>query len=135
MIRSALIALFALSVPMSAAADEDRDPRVEEILSKLPSEAEMEDMLEQMPDMNKMVSGVMEIAQDPETMETLERVGARLEERFAGMDLNVEDGEMPDPNLLMGEMMGLASDKESLGDVLGLMFQVVDVMEEATAER
>jgi len=120
---------------VARAADEKRDPRVEEILSQLPTEAEMEDVLESLPDLNKMVGGVMEIAQDPETAETLERVGTRLEQRFANLDIEMNDGDMPDLNLLMGEMMGLASDRETMGDVLGLMFQVVDVIEESTADK
>lgn len=133
MIRSAIIAALCFSMPLSAISEE-RDPRVEAILNDLPTRAEMEDAFSNMPDINKMMSGVMEIAQDPETIDTLERVGTRLEQRFSSIDLEVEEGGLPDFNLLMGEMMGLASDRETMGDVLGLMFQVVDVMEEVTAE-
>ena len=131
MIRSTICVALCLSLPFCAFAEE-RDPRVEEILKELPTRMEMEEALAEMPDINKMMSGVMEIAQDPETVDTLERIGARLEQRFSGLDTQIEDGELPDFNLLMGEMMGLASDKETIGDALGLMFQFVDVMEEAT---
>ena len=76
-----------------------------------------------------MVTGLIDIAEDPETMDTLERVGARLEQRFANIELTVADGEIPDFNLVMEEVLGLASDRETVGDLLGLMFQVVDVVE------
>ena len=134
MIRSTLFAAIAILVPLGAFADEPRDPRVEEILNQLPTEAEIEEMLSDLPDMNKMMTGVMDIAQDPETMETLERVGTRLEERFSSLELNVEEGEVPDFNHMMEEIMGLASDRETIGDVLGLMFQVVDVVEESAGD-
>lgn len=134
MIRSILISVLALSGPFQAFADKKYDPRVEEILDQLPTEAEIEEVLSAMPDMNKMVTGMMDIAKDPETIETLERVGTRLEERFSSLELHVEDGEMPDFNNMMGEVMGLASDRETIGDVLGLMFQFIDVMEESVGE-
>jgi len=134
MIRTALFAALAFMIPISAFADQTRDPRVKEILDQLPTEAQIEEMLSGLPDMNKMMTGVMDIAQDPETMETLERVGTRLEDRFSSFELSVEDGEMPDFNHMMGEVMGLASDRETIGDVLGLMFQFVDVMEESVSE-
>ena len=134
MIRSALFAAIAILVPLGAFADETRDPRVEEILDQLPTEAEIEELLSDLPDMNKMMTGVMDIAQDPETMETLERVGTRLEERFSSLELNVEEGELPDFNHMMEEVMGLASDRETIGDVLGLMFQIVDVVEESAGD-
>ena len=139
MIRSVLFAAAILAAPTLAFADEKRDPRVEAILDELPTRADMENALEDMPDLNVLMTGVMDIAQDPETMDTLERVGARLEQRFADLDIEAADGEMPDLNLLMGEMMGLATDlstdRETMGDLLGLMFQVVDVVEESVGEQ
>lgn len=132
MLRSVLVAALCVSLPIAATADEERDPRVEEILKDLPTRAELEDAIGQMPDLNKMVTGIMDVVEDPETQATLEDVGQRLEQRFEKMsvDLEVADGEIPDLNLVIGEMMGLATDKEMMGDLLGLMFQVVDAVEE-----
>ena len=134
MFRSVFLLALAVSLPLATLAQEAIDPRVEEILAELPTRAEMETALAKMPDMNKMMTGVMEIAEDPETKETLERVGTRLETQFSDFDLNVKDGEIPDFNLVMDEMMTIASDKETMGDLLGLMFQMVDVMEEVVEE-
>ena len=134
MIRAALSALTVLALPALSFADQDRDPRVEAILDELPSEAEMRDVLDQMPDLNAMMTGIIDIAEDPETLDTLERVGARLEERLEGIELAVQDGEVPDLNLIMEEMIGLASDRDTMGDVLGLMFQVVDVIEASAGD-
>ena len=134
MFRSVFLLALAVSPPLATLAQEAIDPRVEEILAELPTRAEMETALAKMPDMNKMMTGVMEIAEDPETKETLERVGTRLETQFSDFDLNVKDGEIPDFNLVVDEMMTIASDKETMGDLLGLMFQMVDVMEEVVEE-
>ena len=135
MLRFAFIAAFCLATPISMHAQEVLDPRVEAILDQMPTQDEVDELLAQMPDLNAMMTGMMDIAQDPETVATLERVGARLEQRFASLELSAAEGELPDLNLLMEEVMGLATDRETAGDLLTLMFQVVDVVEDAAGER
>jgi len=135
MIRTIFAATCVLALPLAAVADDKpRDPRVEEILKDLPSRGEIDEMLEAMPDVNGLVTGLRDIAEDPDTMETLERVGSRLEGLGETLEAQTADGEMPDFNSLISELMYLATDEEIVGDVLGLAFQVSDLMEEIAPE-
>ncbi len=141
MIRTLLLsgaAWLALAAPAFAEPEtpEPQDPRIAEILANLPTEAEIDAIMRDVPDMTRLMTGMMDIVTDEDNHAALERVAARLESRLEHIELaaNLEDGEMPDINALMREVMMISTDKDMMGDLLGLAFQVSDVMEEVIEE-
>jgi hypothetical protein len=140
MIRQAATALIFMMIPVSGIATADDmkplDPRVEALLDAMPTEQQVDEMMTEMPDITALLGGLMQIASDDDTRATLERVGTKLQNRLDGLDLeaDIENGEIPDINGLIGEMMKLPADREMMGDLLGLAFEVKDVIDDAMPE-
>jgi hypothetical protein len=137
MIRTlfATSALILIAAPAIAAPeDKHPDPRVEEILNQMPTRDEIKAITKDMPDMTHMIMGLKDIAEDEDTHATFERLGTRLESTFSRLEAETADGEIPDLNALFEDMMMLSTDRQTMGDLLGLAFQVKDVMEEAMPE-
>ena len=139
MIRALMAsAVFVFALP--AMADETaRDPRVETMLKDLPSEAEMNEAMAAMPDLNRLMAGMLDIMKDEETQATMKSLGARMSEKLDGKDYAGADGELPDFNAMMADMMGLMSDRELIGDLAELGLSMEDEMkalaEEASAPK
>lgn len=137
---SGALALLVFCLPALAEPELDtarpQDPRIAEILSNLPTEAEIDDIMSDVPDMTRLMTGMMDIVTDEDNHATLERVAGRLESRLEVIEqaASPETGEMPDINALMREVMMMSTDKEMMGDLLGLAFQVNDLMEDVTEE-
>ena len=129
MIRSLCCAISLVCIGLPAAAEED--PRVTEALKGLPTEAEINQMMSEMPDLNRLVSGMIDIAQDEDTQATFDRLGNRMKERFDPESFKQTDSDLPDFNAMMDSVAGLAADRESMADILTLAFRMQDVLEDA----
>lgn len=129
----AALSLTAIGLTPAIAQDRPVDPRVEEILNKLPSETQINDIMAELPDMNVMMDGMMELAENEDLKAGMGRIGARLENRFEDMEFEREDGR-PDFNGVIEEMLSLSTDRELMGDVFSLMFLMTDHMEDVIEE-
>ena len=83
MIRTLLLsgaAWLAFAAPAFAEPEtpEPQDPRIAEILANLPTEAEIDAIMRDVPDMTRLMTGMMDIVTDEDNHATLERVAARL---------------------------------------------------------
>jgi hypothetical protein len=128
MIRIVLAsALIALALPVSA-EEKARDPRVEALLKDLPSEAELDKAMDEMPDLNRLMGGMLEIMKDEATQAKMKSIGERMAQKMDGKDFRSAEGELPDFNAIMREMMGLMGDQDLIGDVAALGIALEDEM-------
>ena len=128
-----LVASVALLTPI-AFADEPLpiDPRAEALLKMLPADEAVEDVMNKLPDLTALLVGLKDIAEDDATAARLDRIGERLESRLGAMEMT-DDG-VPDINGMLGEVLKLSTDKQLMGDVLTLAFQVKDLVDEVMPE-
>ena len=91
----------------------------------LPSEAEIENIIAELPDFNHMMDGLIEIAKDEELREKLtesaEHMQEKLEESGA---LELRDNGLPDFNAAMAVMLRTFTDKEGVGGMLDTLEEV-----------
>ena len=131
-ILSVLLAMVAM--PAFAQSDAERRARVERALDQLPEPADIEAAMDQVPNITGALTGLMAIANDAENQKTLEGLVGRLESEFSVIGEELSDGDIPDLNGMMEQLMLLSTDREFMGDALDLAFQVQDVMVEAMPE-
>lgn len=130
----AALAIAGLWAAPALAADTETDPRVKSILEKLPSDAELEAMKDELPDFNIVIEGMVELSKDEELQSDIDSVTQRLQKHLNDIEIEETDSGYPDINALMDEVMDIAGDKDLLADLLGAAFKVTDKMEEVMDE-
>ena len=131
-VLSVLLAMVAM--PAFAQSDAERRARVERALDQLPERADIEAAMDQVPNITGALTGLMAIANDEGNQKTLEGLVGRLESEFSVIGEELGDGDIPDLNGMLEQLMLLSTDREFMGDALDLAFQVQDVMVEAMPE-
>ena len=132
-LKSSLIAISFAAVPFLAQAHEIKDEKKAPDLSelKLPSKAEIQDMMDELPDLNKMMDGMVALSQDEDLINSLEATGEKLANRFEKMgELEMRDNGLPDLNLMMEEMMMVFADDDVMGEMLGVVQELTESIEE-----
>ena len=134
-LSSTFITLALLAAPTFASAhDVKKKTPVTDIADiKFPTEAEIEDIIDQMPDMNKLMGAMMEIAKDEDIHEALKMAGQNFGDKMekSGLtDMELKDREMPDFNALLATMMRTFSDEDMMGDFVGIASKMQEAVEE-----
>jgi len=135
-LAATLLTLSFIGTPVFASAHEVKSkPKTDISDIKLPTEAEIEKIIDEMPDFNKIMGAMMTIAQDEDIQDSLKDAGQTLAKSLEksgiqDMTANLDKGEMPDFNNLMATMMRLTADEE----VMGSMLEVVGELQEAVEE-
>jgi hypothetical protein len=100
---------------------------------KLPTEAEIEEMQAQLPDLNAMLAGMMKLATDEDMKKGMAKSADRLREKFEDQDFETEDG-MPDLNAMMSTMLSLMGDEELVGGMIEAIEPIAELMEDMAPE-
>ena len=100
---------------------------------QLPTEAEIENMQAQMPDLNAMMAGMMKLATDEDMKKGMAKSADRLREKFDGLDLETKNG-TPDLNAMMSMMISMMGDEEMLGGMLEAIEPIAEMMEDTIAD-
>jgi len=133
-LSTSLIALSFLAAPAFASAHEVKSkPDIDLSISdlKLPSEAEIDKIMDQMPDLNALMDGFLAIAQDEDLHKSLEDAGDKLSTKMEKLsDIETRDNGMPDLNLLMETMLKTFSDDDVMGEMLGVVGELQKSVEE-----
>ena len=89
---------------------------------KLPSAEQIAQMQAQMPDFNKMLTGMKTLMEDPKIQKSMTSALGSLSEKMDDTDFKAktEDG-MPDLNALMGTMLSMMGDEAVMGEMLTAM--------------
>lgn len=96
---------------------------------QLPSAADIAQMQANMPDLNVMMRGMMDLMQDPEIQGSLKSAGEALSGSMEGTDFSAktEDG-MPDFNALMGAMFSVMGDESVTGPLMDSLKPMQEAM-------
>lgn len=85
----------------------------------LPTEAEINEIIEDLPDFNAIMSDMLKIVQNPEIMNEMKKSGEAFAKKMENSGaLELDENGMPDFNAAIGTMLGALSDEEVTGDML-----------------
>jgi len=88
-------------------------------------------MMDEMPDLNGLMDGMMAVAQDEDLMSSLEATGEKLATRFEKMgEIEMRENGLPDLNLMMEEMMMVFADDDVMGEMLGVVQELTESIDE-----
>ena len=100
---------------------------------KLPTEAEIAHMQEQMPDINALMAGMMKLATDEDLKKGMMKSADRLKNKLDIDGFESEDG-MPDFNAMMSAMISLMGDEEMLGGMIEAIEPIAELMDDTVAD-
>lgn len=85
---------------------------------KLPTQDEIRAIQQQMPDMNKMLSGMKTVMKDEGLHESMMGAVEGMRETMGGLDMAKGEDGMPDMNAMMGAMLSIMGDEKTMGAML-----------------
>ena len=102
---------------------------------QLPTPDEISEVLEQMPDMNAIMGGMMEIVKDDKFKDQMENSAKAFKKRMDEEDVFEKGADgMPDFNKIFEVMLRTFSDEEAMGGMLETMTGLAEAMEEIVPE-
>lgn len=101
---------------------------------KLPSAAEIKAMHAQMPDMNALMGGMMEIMKDEKLQSSLRSASKTMAKKMGDVDMSKGENGLPDMNAMMGAMLSMMSDEEGMGAMLSALKPLAIEMEALAKE-
>ncbi|NNE57179.1 MAG: hypothetical protein HKN36_03640 [Hellea sp.] len=130
LLTTSFLTLAFLGMPARASA---HDVKYKADISdlNLPTEAEIQKIVDDMPDLNALMDGMMAVAQDKDVRQSLEKTGEKLASKMEELaDLEMRDNGLPDLNLMMETMLLTFSDEDVMGELLGVVEELQDTVEE-----
>lgn len=144
MFRTLLLSAAALS--LSSAAFAHPEPEAQAVKTdtvkaqpftkpQLPSQADIQDALKQMPNMNAIMGDMMGLMQDEKFKNNMEKSAKVFSEKMDKEDVFKAgpDG-MPDFNKAFASMLGAFSDEEAMGGMVDTLMELAETMEKHIPE-
>ena len=139
MFRIILLSTAALALSSTAFAHPEPETNTPEVKAQktqqlikpqLPSQAEISEALEQMPDMNAIMGDMMGMMKDEKFRGQMEETAKGFAEKMDAEDVFKKgpDG-MPDFNKAFASMLGTFSDEETMGGMMGMMGSMMELAE------
>ena len=135
MFRTFILSLTALGLSSVAHAHPDPEvsaPQTPEKITKpqLPTQAEIQNALEQMPDMNAIMGDMKGLVKDEKFQNTMKKSAKAFTDKMDKDDVfkTGPDG-LPDFNKAFGAMLGAFSDEEAMGGMIDTMMGLAETME------
>lgn len=100
---------------------------------QLPTDAEIKQMQDQLPDLNAMMAGMMKLATDEDMKKGMAKSAERLKRKLDVDSFETKDG-MPDLNAMMSAMIGLMGDEEILSGMIEAIEPIAELMEETAKD-
>ena len=139
MFRTFILSAAAVGLSSTAFAHPDPvdapQPSAKITKPQLPSQAEINQALEQMPDMNALMGGMMKVMKDEKFKDQMESSAKAFSKRMDAEDVFKKgtDG-MPDFNKAFEVMLGTFSDEKAMGGMLETMMGLTEAMEDVLPE-
>lgn len=96
---------------------------------KLPSQAEIEAIKKQLPDMTAMMGDMMAMMQDEDMQKNLKGSFDILKDHVGPEDFAKTDEGLPDVTAMMGSMLDLMGDEDFIGGLIGAMEPLQQTLE------
>jgi len=130
-LSASLVTLSFLALPMAASAHDIEKKKTGLSEFKLPTQAEMEQIIDDMPDFNGLMDGMLKIAQDEDIRSSLERAGETLSEKMETLsDMEMRENGLPDMNKMMATMLRTFSDEDFMGEMMDVVTELQEAVEE-----
>jgi len=100
---------------------------------KLPTDAEIKQMQDQMPDLNALMAGMMRLATDEDMKKGMAKSAERFKQKLDIDSFESKEG-MPDFNAMMSAMIGLMGDEELLGGMIEAIEPMAELMEDTAKD-
>jgi len=101
----------------------------------LPSEAAIEEMIEELPDFNHLMDGLLKIAQNEEVREQFTDSALHMKEQFEKSGaMEPRDNGLPDINAGLAVLLRSLSDEDGIGGMLDALEGVGDELETVIQE-
>lgn len=128
------LALGLLSAPAYAHPEQSK-PKTDVSELKLPTKAEMQDVLDKMPDFNALMGDFMELAQDEELKNSLTDAGEAFVEKLDESGaLKTDKNGLPNFNKMMEVMLFAFTEDDIAGELVGTLSEFQDVIEKHIPE-
>lgn len=135
---STLLSMAALGLSSAAFAHPSPDApqsAAKIIKPQLPSQAEINEALTQMPDINAIMGGMMSLMKDEKFRNQMESSAKAFSQRMDAQDVFKKDANgMPDFNKAFEVMLGTFADEDAMGGMLETMMGLAEAMEEHIPE-
>ncbi len=127
LLSTSLVTLSFFAMPLMAHADDnDKDTTF-----NFPTESEIEQIIDELPDFNGLMNGLLAVVQDEDVMSSLEHAGETMTERMEKFDkMEMQDNGMPDFNNLMATMLRTFGDQELREDLMNVVTELQESVEE-----
>ena len=130
-------ALFAATLIMPAASAHEIEAKP---APKLPSADEIAQIQAQMPDLNKMMSGMQALMQDEDLQAGMKSALGAMSEKLDGADLKAKtENGLPDFNAMASVMLSMMGDEQVMGKMMEslepMKKALPKIMEDAMPER
>ena len=130
-LSASLITLSFLATPLAATAKDVPEKQSDKFEFNLPTESEIEQMIDELPDLNGLMDGMLAISQDEDLLNSLEETGKKMAKTFEKFEeMELRDNGMPDLNLMMETMLRTLSDEDVMGEMLDVVTELQDAIEE-----
>lgn len=127
---ASLVTLSFLATPLLASAH-DIEKKKDKTEFNFPSEAEIEQLINDMPDINGLMSGLLKIVQDEDVLTSLEHVAETLSEKAEALEeMETQENGMPDFNGLFATMLRTFADEELREDMMNVVTELQESVEE-----
>jgi len=139
MFRTFILSAAALGLFSTAFAHPDPveapQPSAKITKPQLPSQAEINQALEQMPDMNALMGGMMKVMKDEKFKDQMESSAKAFSKRMDAEDVFKKGADgMPDFNKAFEVMLGTFSDEKAMGGMLETMMGLAEAMDDVLPE-
>lgn len=123
----------ALAHPEPASKPIDRGINGEEM--KLSSKAEIEDMIDRLPDFNAVIDDVIKLTENDRLQKRIERSGEAFADKLEDSGaLEPDENGIPDIKLMLKVVVTAMSDEEVTGGLLETLSELQSVMEKHIPE-
>lgn len=130
-----ILASTLIGAPSALAHPETDAPKVKEKAPtnlkdiKLPTQAEIKAMQENMPDMNALMGGMMEIMKDEKLQSSLRSASKTMADKMGEVDMTKGENGLPDMNAMMGAMLSMMGDEAAMDEMLSALAPMAEQME------
>jgi len=140
MLRTSIMffAALALSFPVLAHPEPDastkQSPKTLTAKPTLPSQAELQKALAELPDMNAIMGDMLSIVKDETLHNQMKRTGetfAKRIENSGALEMRDDNG-LPDFNAAFGVMISMIGEEDGFGAMLDTMTSMAEQMERVT---
>jgi len=138
MFKPLLLTFAILGLSSPAFADhpgDDKPSKTVKTMPQLPNEADIENIMADMPDLNAIMGDMMKMMSNPKFQNNMKRTGEKLAYSMENSGaMEPQENGLPDFNAAMSAMLSMMTDKDTMGGMMEMMGEMAVSMEKHIPE-